>query len=163
MLANKCYACHTTSKLGDLRLDSREAMLQGGKSGPAIVPGKPDESLLIRAVKHVDPKLKMPMAGDKLSEREIADLARWIQTARLGRNPLPRPSRRRQRTASRLVRSKGRSGPFSRFENLRSRRSRTANWAKNPIDSFILARLEEKGLKPVKPADKRVLLRRASL
>ena len=88
VLADKCYACHTASKLGELRLDSRDAMLQGGKSGPAIVPGKPDESRLIRAVKHMDPRLKMPMAGDKLSEREIADLVQWIQAGA----PWPEPA-----------------------------------------------------------------------
>src|SRR5262249_35790856 len=79
VLATKCYACHTNSKLGGLRLDSREALLEGGKSGPAMVPGKPDESLLIRAVTHADPKLKMPMGGDRLADREIAGLSAWIK------------------------------------------------------------------------------------
>src|SRR3954469_13083281 len=72
VLATKCYSCHTTTKLGGLQLDSRASMLTGGKSGPAIVSGKPEESLLIKAVLQGDPKLKMPMAGDKLSDAEIA-------------------------------------------------------------------------------------------
>jgi len=80
VFATKCYSCHTTSKLGGLRLDSRAAILEGGKSGPAIVAGDPDGSLLMKAVRHVDQKLKMPMAGDKLSAQEIADLAQWIKT-----------------------------------------------------------------------------------
>src|SRR5438105_12825755 len=65
VLANHCYACHTDSKLGGLRVDSRVALLEGGKSGPAIVPGRPEESLLVKAVMHADPKLKMPMGGEK--------------------------------------------------------------------------------------------------
>src|SRR5215467_4080893 len=79
ILANNCYSCHTDSKLGGLRVDSRVALLEGGKSGPAIVVGMPAESLLIRAVSHEDPKLKMPMAGGKLKDREIADLQYWIK------------------------------------------------------------------------------------
>src|SRR5258706_8543403 len=77
---NNCYACHTDSKLGGLRVDSRIALLQGGKSGPAIVLGHPEESLLMKAVNQVDPKLKMPMGGAKLKDSEIADLRYWIQT-----------------------------------------------------------------------------------
>lgn len=72
VLANNCYACHTASQLGGLRLDSRESLLQGGKSGPAIAPGQPEESLLLRAVRHTDPRLKMPLAGNKLKDNEIA-------------------------------------------------------------------------------------------
>src|SRR6266567_121861 len=79
VLANSCYACHADSKLGGLRIDSRVALLAGGKSGPAIVPGRPEESLLIKAVTQVDPKLKMPMSGAKLKDNEIADLRYWIQ------------------------------------------------------------------------------------
>src|SRR6478752_3494893 len=74
VLANNCFACHTDNKLGGLRVDSRVALLQGGKSGPAIVLGHPEESLLIKAISQVDPKLKMPMGGNKLKDNEIADL-----------------------------------------------------------------------------------------
>src|SRR5690349_4231911 len=79
LLAHNCFACHTASRLGGLRLDSREAMLQGGKSGPAIVSGDPDESLLIQAVSHTHPRLKMPPTG-KLKDEEIADLRNWIKS-----------------------------------------------------------------------------------
>ncbi|MGH9782698.1 MAG: c-type cytochrome domain-containing protein, partial [Terriglobia bacterium] len=67
VLVNNCYSCHTGNKLGGLRVDSRSALLEGGKSGGAIVPGKPDASLLIQAVMQTDAKLKMPMAGGKLN------------------------------------------------------------------------------------------------
>src|SRR6202140_4611473 len=69
VLANNCYSCHTTSKLGGLKLDSRASLLEGGKSGPSVVPGKPSESLLIKAVSQTDAKLKMPMGGAKLSDK----------------------------------------------------------------------------------------------
>ena len=78
LLASNCYACHTDSKLGGLRLDSREAVLKGGASGPAIVPGAPNDSLMIQAVRHTHKRLKMPPTG-KLNDAQIADLARWIQ------------------------------------------------------------------------------------
>jgi mono/diheme cytochrome c family protein len=162
VLADKCYACHTASKLGDLRLDSRDAMLQGGKSGPALVPGKPDESRLIRAVKHVDQRLKMPMAGDKLSEREIADLSQWIQAGA----PWPEPAATsKPADAKKGFAITAEQKAFWSFQPLRKPplpEVKDAGWTKNPVDRFILARLEAKGLKPVKPADKRVLLRRAS-
>src|SRR5580704_5050444 len=65
LLATNCYSCHTDSALGGLRLDSRDAMLKGGSRGPSLVPGDPDKSVLIQAVRQTDPKLKMPM-GSKL-------------------------------------------------------------------------------------------------
>ena len=78
LLASRCLACHAEGKAGGLRLDNRPAMLSGGKSGPAIAPGKPDDSLLIQAVEYVHPKLKMPPAG-KLASSEIAVIREWIQ------------------------------------------------------------------------------------
>src|SRR5881394_2884824 len=79
LLAHNCFACHTDSRLGGLRLDSRESMLQGGKSGPAVLPNDPDGSLLIQAVSHTHSRLKMPPTG-KLKEEEIADLRNWIKS-----------------------------------------------------------------------------------
>src|SRR5690242_3684620 len=66
ILANNCYGCHTNSKLGGLRVDSREALLTGGASGPSITPGDPDKSLLIKAVLQTG-ELKMPK-GSKLKK-----------------------------------------------------------------------------------------------
>jgi hypothetical protein len=84
ILANNCYSCHTDSKLSGLRVDSSEALLKGGDRGPAIVPGDPDKSLLISAVRQTDPDLKMPMGG-KLKDAEVADLAAWVKAVRTGR------------------------------------------------------------------------------
>ncbi len=80
LLASRCLACHAEVKAGGLRLDSRAAMLAGGKSGqPAIVPGKPDESLLVKAVAFTHAKLKMPPSGGKLADSEIAAIREWVQ------------------------------------------------------------------------------------
>jgi len=160
LLAAKCYSCHTTSKLGDLRVDSRDALLKGGKSGPALMPGQPDDSLLIKAVTHSDPRLKMPLAGGKLAAQEIADLRDWVK------NGAPWPEQKQ-------VQSTPKSGfhitpeqrAFWSFQPLRKSplpEVKDAGWGKTPIDRFILAALEKENLKPVRPADKRALLRRAT-
>src|SRR5260370_9286346 len=78
VLANNCYSCHTDSKLGGLRVDSRVALLAGGKAGPAIVPGRPDESPLIKAGRLGDPKLKTPMGSPRLQDTETSDLPYWV-------------------------------------------------------------------------------------
>jgi mono/diheme cytochrome c family protein len=79
VLAESCLGCHSAGAMGGLRLDSREGMLKGGKTGPAIVPGDPDKSLLITAVRHSTP-LKMPLGGDRLTDAKIADLATWVRS-----------------------------------------------------------------------------------
>jgi cytochrome c553 len=79
LLADKCIKCHGPEKQwSNLRMDSREALLKGGDRGAAIVPGKPDESLLIRAVRRVDEDIAMPQKDEKLSDQQIADLEEWI-------------------------------------------------------------------------------------
>src|SRR3954463_12762622 len=78
VLAENCFDCHADEKMGGLRLDSREGMLKGGRSGPAIVPGDPDKSLLITAVRQTRDTLKMPKGG-KLRPTEIDALAEWIK------------------------------------------------------------------------------------
>ena len=79
VLVRQCLACHSspTSPMGGLRLDTREGMLKGGTRGPAIVPGKPADSLMLRAVRQSD-ALRMPPSG-KLKDAEIAALAEWIE------------------------------------------------------------------------------------
>ncbi len=159
VFANKCYSCHTASKLGGLRLDSRAAILEGGKSGPAIIPGSPSESLLIRAVRHADEKLKMPMAGDRLSTPEVEDLVQWIQSG------APWPEARAASTVKKGFSITPEQRAFWSFQPIRKPtppRVKNSAWAKSEIDSFILAKLEAQGLNPAKPATKRVLLRRAS-
>src|ERR1700674_502594 len=77
ILADNCYDCHTSGEMGGLRVDSRERLLQGGKSGPAVMPGDPDKSLLIQAVRQSG-DLKMPKGG-KLKPAEVQALADWVK------------------------------------------------------------------------------------
>ena len=77
LLADHCFACHTSARLGGLEMTSRDALLRGGNSGPAIDPAKPASSLLLQAVRHTHDRLKMPPEG-KLADEQIADIARWI-------------------------------------------------------------------------------------
>src|SRR6185436_17456376 len=79
VFAKNCYACHTDSMMGGLRLDSADAVKKGGKSGPPIVPGKPDDSLLIQAIRRTHERIKMPPSG-KLADKEIADITEWVKS-----------------------------------------------------------------------------------
>src|SRR4051812_20658620 len=79
LLDSRCVSCHGTEKQkGGLRMDSRTALLKGGESGPAIVPGKPSKSLLVQAVMHVKPERSMP-PKEKLTKQDIAVLEKWIR------------------------------------------------------------------------------------
>jgi cytochrome c553 len=164
VLVNNCYACHTDTKLGGLRVDSRISLLAGGKSGPAIVPGHPDDSLMIKAVMQTDEKLKMPFGGNKLKDNEIKDLRYWIQAmAAFWPAEQAKPEAAAATAKQFTIRPEQRN--FWSFQPLRKPpvpNVKNAGWAQTPIDRFVLAKLEEKNLQPVKPADKRALIRRAS-
>ena len=77
LLVKNCYPCHTSAQSGGLQADSREHLLKGGNDGPAIVPGDPDKSLLIQAVRQTG-RFKMPPGG-KLSGTDIEALANWVR------------------------------------------------------------------------------------
>src|SRR5215471_396269 len=159
ILATECFSCHTDSQLGGLRLDSRDALLKGGKSGPAIVPGEPDKSLLVTAIRQTG-SLKMPKGG-KLTGDQIDAIAQWI------RNGAVWPD-----TAKAPVASKGEMvidparRAFWSFQPIHPSPApavKNTHWPKTEIDRFILARLEKEGLTQVGQADRRTLLHRATL
>jgi Protein of unknown function (DUF1553)/Protein of unknown function (DUF1549)/Planctomycete cytochrome C len=159
LLANRCYRCHSaraTKLKGGLRLDSREGMLAGGDSGPALVPGDPDRSRLIQAVRYTDPDLKMP-PDRKLAPEEVADLEAWVKRG------APAPS---VNDAPRLGTVAANAAParwaFERPREPSLPQVRRPDWIRNPIDRFILAGLESRGQQPAPPADKRTLLRRVT-
>jgi Protein of unknown function (DUF1553)/Protein of unknown function (DUF1549)/Planctomycete cytochrome C len=159
ILATQCFACHTTSQLGGLRLDSREAMLKGGTSGPSIAPGDPDKSLLITAVQQTT-NLKMPK-GAKLKPDEIAALKEWVKA---GAAWPAAPKVVQPQAVGYVIRPEQRS--FWSFQPLHPTPApalKNPDWAKTEIDRYILARLEQDNLTPVAAADKRRLLRRASM
>ena len=161
VLAANCYSCHTGSQLGDLRVDSREALLKGGKRGAALKPGDPDASLLIRAVKQTDPALKMPMGG-KLKPAEIDDLEAWVKAgAEWPRAASPAAT---SDAGGKYVIAPERKNFWSLLplKSPEPPAPKDPKWARTAIDKFVLARLEQEGLKPVKPANKHDLLRRAT-
>lgn len=177
LLAQHCYKCHSSESAkvkGGLLLDTREGVLQGGDNGPALVPGDPERSLLIKAVRYTDPDLQMPPKGEKLTDAQIADLVTWV---RIGA-PDPRISRAaiavkksdgKAHWALQPVRSAGGSDSvISKSVNSEGTKPRTTALntdpliasSANPIDAFITAKLAEQGMKPAAPADQRTLIRR---
>jgi len=161
VLVEHCYSCHSSSAKkikGKLRLDSRQASLLGGVSGPAIVPGHPAESLLIKAVRY-DKDLRMPPKG-KLTATQIADLETWIKMGA----PDPRDAKlATEQPKAYIDIAEGKK--FWAFQSVKSPsppRVKDTVWPIHDVDRFILAKLEAKGLKPVRLADRRSLLRRAT-
>ncbi len=153
LLAEHCYACHSsTSKpiMGDLTLDQETSFRKGGTRGTPIALGDPESSLLIKAVRHLDQKLRMPPAG-KLSDADIETLAHWVRMdAPWGvASPSKQPS-------------PAGFWAFQPPEEPAPPLVENTPWVQAPIDRFILAALEAKGLRPAPPADKRTLLRRAT-
>jgi mono/diheme cytochrome c family protein len=167
VLATSCYPCHTQSALGGLRLDSREAMLRGGGRGAAITPGDPDTSWLIRAVRQSDPGLKMPAGSPKLTDAQIDDLSAWVKAgavwpgtpAPVGGTAAP------AKTGERYVIAPERRAFWS-LQPLKEPVPpviKDPKWSRTNIDRFVMAYLEKEGLKPVAPATRHDLIRRASL
>ena len=163
VLATKCYACHSSSlkaPMGGLLLDTKAGLRKGGATGPAIVPGKPDESRLVRAVSYTDPHLQMPPGG-KLPESTLADFRRWVASGAVD-----------PRIDGGVV--SGSAGPlkgmsiedgrkwwaFQPVHAMPKPTVKDAVWAKGEIDLFVLSKLEAAGLRPSPPADARTLVRR---
>jgi hypothetical protein len=162
LLARRCYECHSgeAKKLGaGLRLDSRKAWQDGGDSGPPIVPGDTDKSLLVKAVRYTDADLQMPPGG-KLPDREIDVLVQWV---RMGA-PDPRDAAVAHPAAAKAgISEKARAWwAFQPVKDHRPPAVQNGAWAADPIDCFVLARLEAAGFQPAPPADKRTLIRRAT-
>ncbi|MBL8229136.1 MAG: PSD1 domain-containing protein [Bryobacterales bacterium] len=162
VLAEKCYACHSAKSkmpMGGLRLDTAAAMRKGGDSGPAVVPGDPAKSLLLKAIRYGDLQLKMPPSG-KLAPEVIADFEKWIVSG--AADP-------RMDEPAAVVSKKGidwdQAGQFWSFRPVTSAAPPTVKntaWPRGAVDRFLLARLEQKGLKPAPPADRRSWIRRVT-
>ena len=158
LLVNHCYECHSAEaeKLkANLYLDSRAGWETGGDSGPALVPGKPDESLLIEAVSHTNNDLQMP-PDEKLSDDKIETLRTWITMGA----PDPRDGVVKK-SHSKIDLEEGRK--FWSFKPPVEHpipEVKDKSWPRNDIDRFILARLEKEKLAPVDDASKHTLLRR---
>ncbi len=160
MLVKHCYECHGPDEQeSSLRVDTYQGLMTGGDAGMTVAPGKPKQSLLLTAVGYQDQDLQMPPDG-KLSAQEVAKLAHWIKIG------APHPD-----AVGGVV------GPKKKIDLEEGRRLwsfqtpvkpavptvRDGNWPRSTLDSFILAKLEEKGLRPAAPADRRTLIRRTTM
>lgn len=155
VLSKHCYKCHSaeaTKVKGGLYLDSRDGVLKGGDSGPAIVPGDPEKSLLVKSIRYSDPDLQMPPKGEKLSDAQIADLVAWVMMGA----PDPRVG------AVTAKKSTGKDHwAFQPVKRPAVPESRITNRASvNLIDAFITEKLAGKGMTLSPQADKRTLIRR---
>jgi cytochrome c553 len=157
VLAEQCYSCHGEKKQrGKLRLDSKDAVLKGGDTGPAIVPGKADQSLLIKAIRQQG-DLKMP-EGNRLPDKVIADFEKWIAMGA----PDPRTAGAPAVAAGIDWTAARHFWAFQPPHKPDVPRVQSSAWVKTPVDRFILAKLEAEGLRPVSPASRRALIRRAT-
>ncbi len=157
ILANHCFECHGPKKQkAGLRLDSREAMLAGGDTGPAIVPGHAEQSLLIKAIGYKD-EPQMPPKGP-LGPEQVATLTAWIKQGA----PWPQAGATiRPKDSGFKITPEDRA--FWAFQPVKDPpvpEVKQGAWAQTPIDAFILAKLEEQGLTPSPAAEPRTLLRR---
>ena len=163
ILATHCYECHGDSSTSGLRLDTREGFETGGKRGQVVVPGDPDKSLIIQAIRQTG-TLKMPKGG-KLADDEVATLVAWVQKGAVW--PVASSTAITSVTAkSGTITDQQRE--FWSFKPLRAvtpphlEGSRDARWARTPIDRFILSGLHASGLTPAPPADRYTQIRRVT-
>ena len=161
-LVRNCYQCHSgqaATVFGEFRLDSREGLLQGGRSGPAIVPGDPEASRLIQAIRYDSEQISMPPTG-KLDDREIANLAEWVK---LGAYWPAGPDQVKRKVAGDGTVAREEHWAWQTLAEVSAPRVGDAEWAAGQIDRFVLGALESRGLSPVAPADKYTLYRRLAL
>ena len=165
ILVSRCFDCHS-GKLadgakepkGNLRLDSREGALKGGDTGPAVVPGKLKESLLVDAINYgelyqMPPKTRLPA-------EEVATLTKWVEMGA----PWPQSAAEAGTAAAKtfdLAQRKATHWCWQPVKKVAPPAVKNEAWIRQTLDRFILAKLEEKGLSPSAPADKRTLIRRA--
>ena len=163
VLESSCYLCHSTSSKrvqGGLLLDSREGMLKGGTSGQsAIIPGDPANSPLIKAIRYSDAKLQMPPGG-QLSAEQIKDFETWVKMG--APDPRGRTAPAQAAWQPYDLDAARKFWSFQPVKNPSLPEVKNRAWVRSPVDRFILAKLESKGLKPVGDADKRTLIRRAT-
>ena len=153
ILKTSCYRCHGAEmQMGQLRLDSKTLAFQGGLSGKAIVPARPSESLLLQRVLGQGDKVRMPMDGTPLSSEQIALIRRWIEEGAAW-----------PEEASVAEATIARHWAYVKPVSPKLPAVRQARWVRNPIDQFVLARLEREGLSPTVEASREMLIRRVSL
>jgi Protein of unknown function (DUF1553)/Protein of unknown function (DUF1549)/Planctomycete cytochrome C len=165
LLVEHCYECHSGGELnGGLSVESREQLLSGGDSGPALVLGdRAANSLLLEAVSYTSEHLQMP-PKNRLSQQQVDLLQQWIQRG------APDPRQPASGAQSRPAPLKGMSleegRNFWAFQPVKAPQlpePQNAAWIQTPIDAYILNKLEQHQLAPAPPADKQTLIRRVTL
>jgi len=162
-LITDCQECHGPQRQrGGLRVDSREALLRGGDSGPAVLPGNSRESRLMRAIRHTEPDLQMPKERPRLPESVIRDVARWIDDGAAFPTASGPRSSPADGTAAwpRVFEARRQWWSFQPPVDTALPAVDHADDADHPVDRFIMARLEAEGLRPAPPAPAHVWLRR---
>lgn len=155
VLAQQCWSCHGQKmQHGGLRLDSREAALEGGGRGAAVVPGDPARSVVIRALRHEGPE--MPLGG-RLSSEQVSAFVEWIEDGA----PWPATKRTSQQGPSLEQRARE-HWAFQPLGSASPPKTGDQEWTLTEVDAFIVAALQEAGLKPAAQADRRTLIRRLS-
>ena len=156
IFATHCWKCHSheaNKSKRDLMLDARALMLQGGENGPALVPGEPDKSLIIKAIRYQDENLRMPPKGMKMSPQEIGIVTAWVKA---GAPWTDAPVKSGLRTPGKITDEDRR---YWAFQPIKTGELPAIDEA-NPIDRFMRARLQKEGIKPAPAADPRTLIRR---
>ena len=170
VLKENCYRCHSLEvgkSKGDLTLDTRDGWTKGGKNGAVIEPGAPEKSALIAAIGYENPDLQMPPKGEKLTAQQIADLTEWVKMG------APDPRKGNGAIAGKLsgLTDKARAHwAYQPVKNPAPPAVKNSAWlgnpafpkSFNPIDAFILKKLEDAHIAPAPPADRETLLRRAT-
>jgi hypothetical protein len=166
ILAERCYECHSANSKkikGKLLLDTKEGMLKGGETGPAVVPGDIEKSLLIQAIRYSHEDLQMP-PKEPLTKAQVAAFEQWVKMG----SPDPRVGGAAATVAitqTAPAYDYAKAKQFWSFQPVKEPATplvRNGAWCLNDVDRFVLAKMESKGLTPVAPADKRALLRRAT-
>ncbi|MEO6784784.1 MAG: PSD1 and planctomycete cytochrome C domain-containing protein [Chthoniobacteraceae bacterium] len=165
LLTEKCYKCHSQESgksKGGLTLDLAAATLKGGDTGPGVVPGKPEESLIYKAIIYTDKDLAMPpsSSGGKLDAQQIADVTTWIKMGA----PDPRKDGAKAKKLSGLNDSARKHWaylPIKDWKRVKVPINKNQQWCSTPIDAFILQKLQANGMLPSPDASRETLLRRA--
>jgi hypothetical protein len=165
ILADNCYKCHSIEKnknKGGLTLDTRDGVLKGGDSGAVIKPGDPEGSLLIKAIHYTDPEMSMPPknGGGKLADKNIAALTEWVKMG--APDPRLAPANGRIVKLSGLNDNAKLHWAYQPLADFVPPQVKAKEWVKNPVDAFVLAKLEAGGMTPNAAAPREALIRRVT-
>ncbi len=160
IFSENCYRCHSAEggkDKGGLTLDTREAMLKGGDTGPAVSPGDPGKSLILKAVSYKDPDLQMPPKGEKLTAKQITDLTEWVKMGA----PVSSDAKAVKSKLSGLTDKARAHWAFQPVKKPAVPINKNQQWCRTRVDCFILQKLEQQGMFPSPDAERATLLRRA--